>query len=131
MTYPDRSDWSNPWDDKDDRYSPFTIAVMECLDSWFRALEAGTAHLRLPRQDYPKTWTDAQLDNLVAVAIDDYVDKQRDWIKTNRGITTDAHCGLARLEGPQRLALAQDLQDLCDKFEQSTGQPEPYAYSYG
>ena len=68
MTYPDRSDWSNPWDDKDDRYSPFTVAVMECLTDWFWALEAGVANQRLPRQDYPKTWTDAQLENLVSVA---------------------------------------------------------------
>lgn len=100
--------------------TPFERAIHGVLDDWFQAMESGSADLRLPRE-YPKAWTDAQLEYLVVTAIDDYVDKQRGWIKTNRDIVTDAHCGFQRLGPVQRLALAQDLDEVCVTFEQPTG----------
>lgn len=95
----------------------FERAIHVVLDDWFQALESGTAHQRLPRQDYPKTWTDTKLEYLVTIAIDEYVDRQRSWMVNNRNIVTDAHCGFQRLGPVQRLALAQDLDEVCTQHE--------------
>ena len=112
------------WEEGED-WTPCQRAVIELLDDWFEALEDGSAGQRLPRPDYPKSWTDAQLDQLVAMVIDDYVERQRSWATQKHGIAYRAHCGFDRLAPPQRLALAQDLQDVMDAHGQVTGEPAP------
>lgn len=117
-------------------------AVHEVLEDWFNAMEDGTAFSRLPKLSYKRPedkpmWTDEQLDHLVVIAIDEYVDKQRGWIKNNRNIVTDAHCGFERLGPVQRLAFAQDLEKVFTLYDVSTGEvpadPPSYqeAYLYG
>lgn len=118
------------------QWEPWHRAVIELLDGWFEALERGEAAQRLPRADYPKQWTDDQLDALVRDVIDDYVERQRSWATGKRGIAYTAHCGFERLAPAQRLALAQDLQDVMDAHGQVTGEPAPppaYSgeFSYG
>jgi hypothetical protein len=108
----------------------FERAVHRVLEDWMEAIEDGTATQRLPRPNYTRPdgkplWTEAQLEELVGEAIDDYVDRQRDWMRRNRNIATDSDPGYRRLDGPQRLALAQDLLEVCVQFEQSTGTPPP------
>lgn len=105
---------------------PWERAVHEVLEDWFNAMEDGSAFYRLPdlaytRPDGKAVWTDAELDNLVNVAIDEYVDRQRGWIKNNRYIVTDAHCGFGRLETIQRIAFAQDLEKVFTAHGVSTG----------
>ncbi|MEK7214584.1 MAG: hypothetical protein AAB289_03190 [Chloroflexota bacterium] len=108
----------------------FERAVHVVLDDWFRAIESGGADQRLPDPRYERPegkplWTDEQLERLVAVAIDDYVDRQRSWMRNNRNIATDAHCGFGRLGSLQRLALAQDLEAVCVRYDIETGEAAP------
>lgn len=108
----------------------FELAIHAVLDDWFWALESGDAEQRLPdlrhqRPEGKAPWTDEQLEHLVSGAIDDYVDKQRSWIRNNRNIATDAHCGFGRLGQLQRLALAQDLESVCVRHRIETGGVAP------
>lgn len=105
-------------------------ATHEVLEDWFVAMEDGTAFSRLPdlsytRPDNKPMWTDEQLDNLVTTAIDDYVDKMRSWVKNNRNIDTDTHCGFQRLGPVQRTAFAQDLEKVFIKYNVITGASAP------
>lgn len=105
---------------------PWKREIHLVLEDWFNALEDGSAFSRLPdpaykRPDDKPMWTDEQLDNLVCDAIDAYVDHQRSWIELNRHIKTDTHCGFQRLDAPQRLAFAQDLERVMVRFDVATG----------
>lgn len=117
----------------EDTLSPWQRTIHEVLDDWFVAMEDGSAFTRIPDLSYQRssgkpTWTDEELDALVAVAIDEYVNKQRSWIESVRKIKTDADCGFARLGPVQRLALAQDLDRVCAQFEIITGEEGKVTY---
>jgi hypothetical protein len=96
-------------------WEPWQRAVIECLDEWFEAMDAGTAFSRLPdpmyqRPDGKPPWTDDELDNLMSTVIDDYVERQRAWATQKRQVAYSGHSGFTRLAPMQRLALAQDLE---------------------
>ena len=97
------------------------MAVHAVLRDWFTALEQGRAHLRQPDLS-GQMWTEEELDLLVRVDIDLYVEQQRNWSKINLGIDADAGPGFARLAYPQRLALAQELAAVYVRYA-STSQP--------
>ena len=104
-------------------YSLFTQDIHVVLDTWFEGLEGyGANELSgwIPWGSYPKTWTDEQLDELVK-AIDTYVENQRNWSTRERGIAYDAGPGFERLPPAQRLALAQDLDRICQRHGKATG----------
>ena len=108
----------------------FERAIHVVLDDWFRAIESGDADQRIPDPRYRRPagrgpWSDEQLERLVALAIDDYVDRQRNWMRNNRNIATDAHCGFGRLGSLQRLALAQGLESVCVRYGVETGEAAP------
>lgn len=118
----------------EENLAPWKRAIHEVLDEWFEAMEDGSAFSRIPDLTYTRpngkpTWTDEQLENLVCVAIDEYVDQQRSWVQFNRGITTDTHCGFDRLGTNQRIALAQDLERVFTKYDIATGENAPPTFT--
>ena len=101
--------------------------ITELLDSWFHALEQGTAHLRLPDPAYVRrkgkpSWTPEELATLVN-AIDAKTDKELSWASKNKLMQCNAGPGFARLELPQRLALAQSLDSVLAQYDARP--PEP------
>ena len=103
----------------DQNYSQFCQQMHAILEAWFVKLESGNI-TALPRLNYPKTWTDEQLNTLVEV-IDSYVLQQRVWAASNRRTTYDAGPGFSRLSPLERLAFAQDLDETCALFNMVTG----------
>lgn len=114
--------YSHPLQTKEEidySYSQFTQEVHRILEWWFVKMESGDTSA-LPKLNYPKTWTDEQLNTLVE-AIDAYVDQQRTWSTTNRRTTYDAGPGFSRLSPLERLAFAQDLDEACTLYNMVTG----------
>ena len=113
--------------DIDKQYDKFTQEIHRCLEVWFQVLEAGITAPFIPLANYPKTWTDRELDDLV-MGIDEYVEQQRHWcnesgaaLRDSKAHPYDAHCGFTRLDPVQRLVLAQDLDMLCRSYDKTTG----------
>ena len=125
--------------DIDKQYDQFTQEMHRCLEEWFLLLEKGLTYAIIPRANHRKAWSDAELEDLV-VGIDTYVEQQRHWcnesgakLRDSKERPYDQHCGFTRLGSPQRLALAQDLDMICQRFEKSTGwEVDGYTnYMYG
>lgn len=111
----------------DKQYDQFTQEIHRCLEGWFQGLEDNHTYAFLPLAHYPKFWSDQELEDLV-VAIDTYVEQQRHWcndggakLRDSKERPYDQHCGFSRLKAPQRLALAQDLDRICQEFNKTTG----------
>lgn len=113
----------------DNQYDKFTQEIHHCLEFWFQVLEAGitSSFPFIPSANYPKTWTDRELDDLV-MGIDEYVEQQRHWcnesgaaLRDSKAHPYDAHCGFTRLDPVQRLVLAQDLDLICRSYDKTTG----------
>lgn len=98
---------------------PLVEAVINLLEDWFQAMESGTITLRLPAS--PETyhrpsdkpwWTEEALDLLIT-DIDAEID-----MEVNRApgtqplVKAQAGSGFSRLLPPQRLALAQQLEQV-------------------
>lgn len=95
-------------------------AMIFLLDDWFAALEAGTAHLRMPDPSYQRPrgqalWTEEDLDTLVR-DIDAEIDQE---VNRAPGTFAGAKAGpdFKRLATPQRLALAQQLEVLMEEHQ--------------
>ena len=97
---------------------PHIAAIIFLLDDWLNAMESGTVELRLPDPSYTRPdgkaiWTEEELDKLVQ-DIDAEIE-----IEVTRtpgtSVGADAGPGFCRLEVPQRLALAQQLELLMEK----------------
>lgn len=94
---------------------PQVHAIMALLEDWFTAMEDGTAHYRQPDFEYRRSegkpqWSEDDVDRLVK-AIDAEIDQE---VLRLPGTTTHSTAGpgFHRLEFPQRLALAQQLDGL-------------------
>ncbi len=90
-------------------------AVMMLLEDWFLAMEDGTAMFRQPDPNYERsggrpTWTEEELDKLMR-DIDAEIDQE---VGRAPGTSTGSKLGsgFTRLQLPQRLALAQQLDAL-------------------
>ena len=112
-------------------YDQFTQDIHEVLETWFQAME-GNYHGQWPPQaDFPKTWTNEQLQELVDYQIEGYVRAQMGWNngRAENGILRRQHRtegpGFTRLEVPQRLALAQDLYRVCQRHNVTVASDEP------
>ena len=96
---------------------PVTHVVIMLLSSWFRAIEDGSVVHRMPDWDYERPggktlWTEEQLDALFT-AIDEDVTKE---VRTAPGMKMQATDGpgFCRMDLPQRLALAQQLEQVLE-----------------
>ena len=107
-----------PWVDQNgsgeteaERYGPETIAVWTVIDRFYRMMEAGTEYLLQPDPDYPKAFTEQQLDHLVKVALDEWfaAPQNANWAVGTRKLPHDRLPEFHRLPYLQRLALAQAL----------------------
>lgn len=93
-------------------------AVIALLDDWLNALEEGTAPFRWPDTGYQSPdgrppWTEAELAELIQ-DLDSEVDREVDRAPgTSAGAT--AGPAFVRLALPQRLALAQQLEQLLER----------------
>lgn len=95
-------------------YSAYELRVHDVLRKWFNALEDGTVEHLLPdphyeRPSHKRPWTDSDLETLIKV-IDDYVWEQRNWAEGTHKKAFDEGPGFNRLQPPQRLAFAQELE---------------------
>lgn len=113
--------WRSPY--QPGHANPKVHAVIDVLDSWFLALQDGTAPLRLPDPGYQRSrgrepWTEAELEALVG-AIDAKVDRELSWSSRNKDMLCDAGPGFWRLAVAQRLALAQQLDAVIQEYEAS------------
>lgn len=104
-------------------------AVILCLEEWLLALEDGTAIHRLPELEYPKTWTEEQLAELMR-SIDKEIDQE---VARTPGTTVGAKAGpeFVRLEPLQRLALAQQLHQLCEQYKDVLGPTDEVSLAQG
>ncbi len=90
-----------------------THRVVMILSSWFRAMEDGTAVLRLPNPAYVRPegkpdWTEEHLEKFIKALDDDIQTEAGTSPGTKMGAT--AGPGFSRLTWPQRLALVQELE---------------------
>ena len=116
-----------PWPEENGKmnevtiYPEETVRVFEVLRRWFHGMESGEAQYwsydpRYERPNGKPPFTEAQVNELIEVALDEYLDApaQRNYAKNTRGIFNDAGPGFSRLAFPQRLALAQQLEQALD-----------------
>ena len=135
MTSADKPRRPWPWPEENGKiedaieYTDETIAVFTVLRDWLHAMEAGTAEYRLPDPDYVRPngkppFTEAQLTDLVEVALDEYFEQtaNANYALNTRGIWHDAGPEFRRLGAAQRLALAQELERVITTPPES---PEP------
>lgn len=118
--------------------SPREQAVHTVLQSWFDAMQDGTAVHRLPDPGYQRPpekepWTEADLERLVT-EIDTYVEQQMGWANgvdyaREGGANFDAGPGYARLAPAQRLAFAQDLERVVQAFPPPAPPPAQEFYA--
>lgn len=109
--YPRPENWTSPYEPG--HSDPKVCAYIDVLEDFFRALEQGTAHLRLPDPSYVRrtgkpSWTPEELEGLVS-ALDTSTSRELSWASKNKDMQCNAGPGFSRLELPQRLALAQRL----------------------
>lgn len=97
--------------------NPGVAAIIFLLDDWLNALEEGVAGFHLPdpnhqRPDGRPPWTEEELDDLIR-DLDYEVDRE---VSRAPGTSVGARAGPAfcRLAVPQRLALAQQLEQLLE-----------------
>lgn len=120
MPYYQKPDnWASPYEPG--HVDPKVCAFIDVLQDFFLALEQGTAHLRLPDPAYERRrrkpqWTEAELASLVK-AIDDTTDRELSWASRNPKMRCDAGPGFSRLTISQRLALAQNLDQVLAKYD--------------
>lgn len=104
--------------------NPAVAAVIFLLDDWLNAMEAGTAHLRLPDPEYRRPnrrpfWTEEQMEVIVR-DIDAEIDQE---VSRAPGTSVGARAGpgFSRLALPQRLALVEQLETLLDRHRSVLG----------
>ena len=98
------------------------------LDDWLNAIDTGMAHLRLPDPNYVRPrgkapWTTQELDTLIR-NIDAEIDQE---VTRAPGTSVGAKAGpcFHRLDLPQRLALAQHLEQMLEQYGDSLDRLEP------
>jgi len=103
-------------------------AVIFLLDDWLQAMENGTAHHRLPDPNYVRsngkpTWTEDELDTLIR-DLDAEIDQEVTRLP-GTSVGAKAGPGFSRLALPQRLALAQQLDNLVQRHQEALQAFEP------
>ena len=106
-------------------------AITDCLASWFRALEDGTAAHRMPDPSYQRrggkpSWTEEELTALVN-AIDADVDRELNWARANTAMLCTAGPEFHRLLPAQRLAMAQQLDAILAQYPDVPKAEPPHA----
>lgn len=103
-------------------FNPGVAAVIALLDDWLSAIESGRAHLRQPDLSYARPngkplWTPEQLENLISNLDNEFGREVTGPPGTRVG--AKAGPGFLRLEFPQRLCLAQQLEELMKRMEKA------------
>ena len=95
-------------------------ALLTILEDWFSAIEDGSVRYRLPDPSYQRsggrpTWTEAELNTLIR-DIDAEISSE---VGRAPGTSTGSNAGpgFSRLELPQRLALAQVLDQAVSQYD--------------
>lgn len=102
-------EWS---EDQYSRLPPIVGAARELLEDWFLAMESGLVESRMPDPLYPVAIDEAITDQIVAHLDSEFERELRAWASKQVAGGYTAGPGFARLERPQRLALAQQLHAL-------------------
>lgn len=99
--------------------NPGVAAIIFLLDDWLNALEEGVGGFRLPDPNYQRPdgrppWTEEELDELIR-DLDHEVDCE---VNRAPGTSVGARAGpgFCRLALPQRLALAQQLEQQLEGY---------------
>lgn len=92
-------------------------AIFACLERWFDMMQRGEAHLWQPDPIYVRRggkpiWTEQELDDLVK-DIDAEIQQEVNRVPGTQMQATD-NSGFWRLAVPQRLALAQQLEQVIE-----------------
>lgn len=102
--------------------NPGVAAVIFLLHDWLQAMENGSADLRLPDPNYVRPsakamWTEQGLDTLIR-DIDAEIDQEVTRLP-GTSVGAKAGPGFHRLAFPQRFALAQQLETLLERHQDS------------
>ncbi len=110
-----------------DTYTPETIRTFEVLRRWFFAMESGEAALWQPDPDYPREFTEKQVNDVIMVALDEWFElpANANYAKNQRKFDFDAGPEFRRLAFPQRLALVQQLVEVLEPGPSTTPVQEP------
>lgn len=111
--------WTSPY--PSGHHEAKVQAVVDLLTDWFNALEDGSHQWRLPSPSYQRrhgrpTWTDEELERFID-AVDKDIERELHWASANPAMGCQAGPSFHRLALAQRLAFAQQMDELLARYE--------------